>query len=159
MFSFFKKKKNSGLKAPIDGKCIDIESIEDEVFSKKMMGDGVAIDSTGDILVAPADGKITFIAETKHAFSMTMDNGMELLIHCGLDTVNFKGEGFEVLVELEKRVSCGTPIIKVDRKFFEGKKVSLVTPMVILNYQEYKLSPCNLNLDSKAGKTDVLKYE
>lgn len=104
MFKMFKKKS---IKSPISGKVIELSKIQDGVFSQKIMGEGVAIDSTGDIVYAPINGKIVVVAETKHAFVIELENGMELLIHVGLDTVNLKGEGFEVLVSMGEQVKGG----------------------------------------------------
>ena len=97
MFNFLKK---NNLVAPVNGKIIPIEEVPDPVFAQKMMGEGIAIIPKDSSFVAPADGTITLISETKHAFGMTLDNGMELLVHIGLETVNLKGEGFNTLVEV-----------------------------------------------------------
>ena len=78
-----------------------------------MAGDGIAIDTTGDTIVAPADGELTLVFKTKHAFALTLENGVELLVHIGIETVGLEGEGFEQLVEQGTKVKAGTPIIKI----------------------------------------------
>ena len=75
---------------PITGKTIDLSKVPDKVFAEKLVGDGIAINPTGDIIVAPADGELTLVFETLHAFAITLSNGAELLIHIGLDTVSLK---------------------------------------------------------------------
>ena len=101
MFSFIKKKeKGLELKAYLSGKTIGIEEVKDDVFSSKMMGDGIAIIPTTDLVKAPADGKIVVVMkESKHAVGIKFENGVEALIHVGIDTVSMKGEGFELFVE------------------------------------------------------------
>ena len=133
MFGFLKKSQGSGTDgfvAPVTGKCISIEDVADAVFSSKMMGDGFAIVPTGDTVVAPADGEIVMIPESKHAFGMKTKDGVELLVHIGLDTVNLNGQGFEVLTKQGSRVKAGTPVIRFDRSFMEGKGIDLTTMLV-----------------------------
>ncbi|MGL5315277.1 MAG: PTS sugar transporter subunit IIA, partial [Peptostreptococcaceae bacterium] len=88
MFNIFKK--NMSLKAPISGKVIDLGEVPDDAFAQRMIGDGIAIDTTGDVVVAPCDGVIEFIMDTKHAFAMSTDKGLELLVHVGINTVDLK---------------------------------------------------------------------
>ncbi len=81
--------------SPIEGKILPITDVPDEVFSQKMMGDGFAIEPKNGTVVSPVDGVITTVFPTKHAIGITAENGLELLIHFGIDTVNLKGEGLE----------------------------------------------------------------
>lgn len=104
MFGFFKKKTDPAVYAPVKGKCIDITEVNDEGFSSKIMGDGVAVIPEESVIKAPADGKLTMIFETGHAFGMEVDNGLELLLHIGIDTVNEKGNGFKILKKIRR---CG----------------------------------------------------
>jgi PTS system D-glucosamine-specific IIA component/PTS system glucose-specific IIA component len=135
MFKFFNKKQKSDLKliAPATGKAIDLSEVPDPVFAQKMVGDGVAIDVTGDTIVAPADGTLTLVFKTKHAFALTLNNGIELLVHIGLDTVSLDGEGFEQLAQEGTFVKAGTPIIKINRDFILEKGFSLITPVLVTN--------------------------
>ena len=89
----------NALVAPVSGKIIPLSEVPDPVFAEKLAGDGMAIIAEGDTIVAPADGEVTLIFKTKHAFAMTLENGLELLVHIGLETVSLDGEGFEQLVE------------------------------------------------------------
>ena len=133
MFGLFKKNQDSAegtVAAPVTGKCIAIDQVADAVFSSKMMGDGFAIVPTGDTVVAPMDGEIVMIPESKHAFGMQTKDGIELLVHIGLDTVNLNGQGFEVLAKQGSRVKGGTPVIRFDRSFMEGQGIDLATMLV-----------------------------
>ncbi|HHY0059797.1 PTS glucose transporter subunit IIA [Clostridioides difficile] len=133
--------------------------MQDGVFSQKIMGEGVAIDSTGDIVYAPINGKIVVVAETKHAFVIELENGMELLIHVGLDTVNLKGEGFEVLVSMGEQVKEGTPMLKINRPLIESKGISLITPVTITNHSEYNMNTCNVGNSVEGGKDTVIEFK
>lgn len=157
MFGLFKKELK--LIAPATGKTIDLSQVPDQVFAEKMAGDGVAIEVTGDTIVAPADGEVTLIFKTKHAFAMTLENGLELLIHIGLETVSLDGEGFEQLVEQGTKVKAGTPLIKINRELILSKRLSLATPVLITNVDATKsITPVESG-DAVAGKTVVVNFE
>ncbi|MGX9755418.1 PTS sugar transporter subunit IIA [Clostridioides difficile] len=156
MFKMFKKKS---IKSPISGKVIELSKIPDSVFSQKLMGEGVAIDSTGDIVYAPANGKVAVVAETKHAFVIELENGMELLIHVGLDTVNLKGEGFEALVSVGDQVKEGAPMLKIDRSLIESNGISLITPVTITNHSEYNMNTYNVGNNVEGGKDTVIEFK
>lgn len=169
MFGFFKKKKKDEtttenrsndlkLVAPITGKSIPLSEVPDPVFAQKMAGDGLAINPTGDVAVAPADGELTLVFNTKHAFALTTDNGAELLVHIGLETVSLNGEGFEQLVEQGTRVKAGTPIIKFDREFIKSKGLPIVTPVLITNPDAFTSIKAIENVDTVAGETSVIEY-
>jgi len=161
MFGLFKKnKKEESLNfvAPVSGKAVDLSEVPDPVFAQKMAGDGLGIDSTGDIIVAPCDGELTLVFKTKHAFAMTLDNGIEVLVHIGIETVSLNGEGFEQLAEQGTRVKAGTPIIKIDREFIKNKGLSLVTPVLITNPDTVKSLDVKTGMDVVAGETVVLEY-
>lgn len=161
MFGFFKKnKKNNATKlvAPVNGKVIDLSEVPDPVFAQKMAGDGVGILANGDTVVAPADGEISLIFKTKHAFAMTLENGIELLVHIGIETVSLNGEGFEQLIEQGTKVKAGTPVIKIDRAFIESKGLSLATPVLITNPDNTKSIEAKTGIDAVAGETTVIEY-
>lgn len=158
MFKFFGKKQKSDftLLTPADGKAIDLSKVPDPVFAQKIAGDGVAIDVTGDIIVAPADGIISLIFKTKHAFAMTLDNGIELLIHIGIDTVSLNGEGFEKLIEEGASVKAGTPIIKINRDYIKEKGLSLISPVLVTNPDVVSEVVLFVDKDVIAGKDEVV---
>lgn len=141
LFNRKKKKKitDNKLYAPVAGTMIDIAKVSDQVFSTKMMGDGVAFVFDGDTVCAPCDGKLTLVANTGHAFGMKMDNGTEVLVHVGMDTVNLGGKGLDALIAAGVKVKKGTPIIRIDREFMKYRDVDLTTPMVITNSSDYEI--------------------
>jgi glucose-specific phosphotransferase system IIA component len=142
MFGFFKK--SFKLIAPIDGKILDISEVPDQVFAQKMAGDGVAIDTTGDIVVAPADGNLSMIFKTNHAFGITLSNGAEILVHIGLDTVALEGAGFERIAQEGQDVKAGDVIIKLNRDEIISKGYSLLTPVLITNPDNFKELEMNI---------------
>ncbi|MCR4943344.1 MAG: PTS glucose transporter subunit IIA [Clostridium sp.] len=164
MFGFFKKKNKkevateSKLVAAVSGKVLPLSEVPDPVFAQKMAGDGVAIDPNGDVVVAPADGELSLVFNTKHAFAMTLDNGAELLVHIGVDTVSLEGQGFEQLAEAGTKVKAGTPIIKIDREFIKSKGLSLMTPVLITNPDSFEIKAIE-NIDGVAGETKILEFK
>lgn len=152
-------KRNFKLVAPVSGKVIDLAAVPDEIFADKMVGDGIAIDSTDDTVVAPADGEINLIFKTNHAFAMMLDNEVEILVHIGLDTITLGGEGFKRLAEEGQKVRAGEPILKVDRDFIQSRSCSLVTPVIITNHDIVNFTSVNIGSDVKAGEDVVLEYK
>lgn len=132
MFGFFKKKEVEII-SPLQGEVIDISQVEDQVFSQKMLGDGVAIKPTSDLVVAPCDGKIMQVFPTNHAIGIQSKDGLEILIHIGLDTVELKGQGFTRMIEEGDKVKAGDPLVKLDLDFLAEHAKSVVTPVVITN--------------------------
>ncbi|WP_091614470.1 glucose-specific PTS transporter subunit IIBC [Marinococcus luteus] len=127
--------------SPATGRLIRIDEVEDEVFSGKMMGDGFAIVPEEGTFHAPADGTITTVFPTKHAVGMQTDEGTEILIHIGLDTVNMKGEGFEVFVTENDKVKQGDILVKADLGKIRQEAASTTTPVVFTNLdKEYTVS-------------------
>lgn len=157
MLDIFKKKFE--LIAPIDGTVLELSKVPDQVFAQKMAGDGLAIDSTGDVITAPASGILTLIFRTNHAFGITLNNGIELLVHIGIDTVELEGEGFERVAEQGAAVKVGDPIIKINRDFITSKGYSLITPVLITNVD--KLGTIDAPTEKKvtAGKDVVASYK
>lgn len=141
MFNFFRKStfNNNQLVAIVSGKSMSLENVPDPVFAEKMMGNGIAFDPEGDVIKAPANGEIIMIANTLHAIGMKLDNGMEILIHIGLDTVNLKGKGFKKIVNLNDHVKTGQSLISFDRCFMEENNINLITPLIIVNDNDYDL--------------------
>ncbi|WAH35628.1 PTS sugar transporter subunit IIA [Alicyclobacillus dauci] len=119
--------------APVDGEVVPLEDVEDPMFSQKMLGDGLAVRPTSDTIVAPVSGTLTQIFPTGHAAGITTRQGIEVLIHVGIDTVELKGEGFTKLVEQGAQVEAGTPLIRLDLDKLGKTAKSLVTPVIITN--------------------------
>ncbi len=132
------KSANISILAPLSGEIVPIEEVPDVVFAEKIVGDGIAIKPSGDVMVAPCAGTIGKIFETNHAFSMESDDGLELFVHFGLDTVNLEGEGFTRIAKEGQRVKAGEPIIGFDLALLTEKAPSVITPVVISNMDEVK---------------------
>ncbi len=153
MFGFFKKKDTPfRVAAYVDGKCIAITDVLDDVFSKKMMGDGFAIIPENDVIVSPIDGEIVTIFPTKHAIGLQSANGVEIILHIGIDTVNLNGEGFQVLVKDKAKVKIGQPIVKIDKDFIKEKGYDLTTMLVFTNGYDKEINLSYFNEDVKAGQ-------
>lgn len=144
------KKKNSEIYAPVIGKCISLENVPDDVFANKLLGDGVAFDFEGDTIYSPCDGEVILIASTKHALGIKAKNGMEMILHVGLDTVNLNGEGIQLYVKKHAKVKAKDILMKLDRAFMNEKKVNLITPLVITNADDY-----DLTVQSNKEKVDL----
>ncbi|KKI88744.1 PTS glucose transporter subunit IIA [Bacillus sp. SA1-12] len=119
--------------APLTGKLINIEEVPDPVFSQKLMGEGMAIEPTEGIVVAPIEGQVIQVFHTKHAIGLRSQTGMELLIHIGLETVSMNGEGFEVHVKEGQKVKVGDPLITANLELIKEKAASTITPIIITN--------------------------
>lgn len=137
MFGLFKKNVIR-LLAPLSGKAVPLESVPDEVFSQKLVGDGIAIEPTDGLLLSPCNGRILKIFPTNHAVIISSEEGIEILIHLGLDTVELKGEGFERLAEDESIVKTGDPIIRMDMERIHALGKRVITPIIILNKDKAK---------------------
>lgn len=136
------------VRAPLEGRVVALSEVPDPVFGGGVMGPGVAIEPTGDTVYSPGPGRVEAAQPTGHAFGLVLDGGLELLIHVGIDTVNLKGEGFTVKVQNGDRVEIGTPLVTFDRAVIEKAGYPLVTPVVVLNADDFgEVSP--------AGEGDV----
>ena len=124
--------------APLSGSVMALEDVSDPVFSSGAVGKGAGLTPTGDIVVtAPADGTVVVAPASGHAFGINLDNGIELLIHVGLDTVNLEGKGFDVKVEQGDRVTAGQELVRVDRTVIEEAGYPLTTPVLITNTAKF----------------------
>lgn len=131
--------KTTTINAPLAGKVSSISEAPDEIFAQKMMGDGIVVFPSENILVAPIDGSITMIFPTKHALGIKSDDGVELLIHVGLDTVKLEGKPFELLVSEGQKVKQGEKLMKIDFKMIEEAGCPTATPMVITSQNQFEI--------------------
>lgn len=152
------KKKNKELYAFISGEQILLEDVKDEVFSKKVMGEGVAILANNEVLCAPCDGKVSLIAPSKHAIAIESKDGMQILLHIGLDSASYSDSLFTVEVKLGDSVSVGDSLITIDQNYLKTVD-ELVIPMVILeNPNNYQLN-IQKNNAVVGGKHVIITYE
>ncbi|NMB07181.1 MAG: PTS glucose transporter subunit IIA [Tissierellia bacterium] len=133
MLNFFKKNKPIEILSPMTGKIIPLDEINDKGFSEKNLGDGIAIELTDGKVIAPFDGEITSTYKANHCLVIRSKEGIELLIHIGLDTIKLKGEGFTQHVSLMDKVEKGDVILEADLEFLKEKGKSLVSPVIINN--------------------------
>lgn len=125
-------------------------------FSKKMLGDGFAVIPSDGNFYAPCSGTITLFHKANHAFGITTEDGLEVLVHVGLDTVELGGEGFTPILSEGQKVQAGDLILKTNLKLLEDRGLKTVTPVTIVNFQDYSISDINYKADFK---TPVLQYE
>lgn len=128
---------NEVIYSPMDGIKVNLSDVDDAAFSEGLLGDGIAIDPVDKMLIAPFDGTITTLFPTKHAIGITSDNGLEVLIHIGLNTVQLEGEGFTNFVEQGDKIQQGDKLLEIDIDGIKGKGYSLVTPIVVTNSKDY----------------------
>lgn len=147
------------LNACISGSLIDMSEVQDEMFSHKMMGDGVAIEPTGDTVVAPADSEVTMVMEESlHAIGLRLDNGAELLIHVGIDTVKLQGRGFQLLTEQGARVKAGDPLIKFDPQVIQEAGYQTTVIMAVTNSGDYPQMKKQPDQSVVAAETPILTF-
>lgn len=132
------------LSAPLTGPVLALGNVPDEVFASGAMGDGIAIDPLNDCLHAPCDGVIIHVARTGHALTLRADNGAEILMHIGIDTVELNGEGFALLVKEGTRVSQGQALVQFDLDRIARQCKSLVSLIILTNSDRFELTPCPL---------------
>jgi glucose-specific phosphotransferase system IIA component len=130
MFGLFKSRQKKIL-SPVDGEIVDISSVPDEVFSQKMVGDGVAVRPENGLFCAPIDGIVAKIFATNHAFTVRGEKSLEVMVHIGLETVALEGRGFERLVSEGDRVKAGDPVIRADLDYISKHALERITPIVI----------------------------
>ncbi len=131
------KMKDEVLGACLTGKMLLMNEVEDEAFAGRMLGDGVAIEPTVGELVAPADGEITMVFDTKHAIAMTTTDGAEILMHIGIDTVKLEGQYFETCVNDGDQVKKGQTLIKFDIPAIKAAGYKVTTPCIVTNWEDY----------------------
>ncbi|WP_323154196.1 phosphoenolpyruvate--protein phosphotransferase [Pseudomonas alvandae] len=132
------------LSAPLSGPVLTLANVPDAVFASGAMGDGIAIDPLNDTLYAPCDGEVIHVARTGHAVTLRADNGAELLLHLGLDTVELQGDGFSILVKEGARVSNGQALLRYDLDNVAQRCKSLVSLLVITNGEHFQARPITL---------------
>ena len=147
--------RSAAIAAPFSGKLVPLSDVPDETFASGVLGEGIAIEPSDGLFCSPVDGTVETIAETKHAIGFAADNGLEILVHVGLETVSLKGEGFEVLVKEGDRVKVGQPVAKVDLALIRERGLKTITSIVLTGGAD-DLELHSADGMAEAGKTQVL---
>jgi glucose-specific phosphotransferase system IIA component len=158
--SFFHKSKESGkvILAPQTGKIVPLSEVPDPVFSGKVLGDGAAILPAENKVFAPISGTIVQVADTLHAVCIESEDGLDILLHLGLDTVKLKGKGFRCHVRSGQHVAAGDLLMEMDLDYIQRAGYPVVTPCIITNLDAVKKVSAASG-DAVAGKTILIKYE
>lgn len=162
MLNLFKKKQkeNKVLYSMANGKSVAIEEVPDEVFSTKMMGEGIAVIPDDGKIYAPCNGKISMVMDnTKHALGIETNDGLELLIHVGLDTVNLMGEGFTTHVSAGDSVETGELLISYDKADFTAKGINDITMLVIVEPGDHEMLKYNTNEIVHIVESPLIEYK
>ena len=135
---FFRRKEEKFV-SPMEGTLIRLEDVPDAVFSEKMMGDGFAVELTGGCITAPVSGVLESAFPTGHAFGIRTREGMEVLLHIGLDTVQLKGRGFEVQVRQGEKITQGALLAKVDLNYIKSAGKSVISPVIFTSGEQIEI--------------------
>lgn len=154
---FSKKEKIVEFKAPVSGETVDLTLVPDPVFAGKMVGDGIAFQPKEGTLFAPVSGEIVQVFPTRHAIGLRTREGLEVLMHIGIDTVELKGEGFKSFIEQNQWVTAGDKVMEFDLDVIEKYGKSTITPLIITNMKKVKTLKCYHGKVTK--KTTVMKVQ
>lgn len=158
--NLFNKNKNKVFYAFADGVSVDLSDVNDEVFSQKMMGEGIAIKPSKGEIYSPCNGVIvTIMKESKHAIGIRTEDGMELLIHVGIDTVALNGEGFEVHCEEGKVIKKGDFLLSFDRNFIKEKGLDDITMLVISEPNNHEIINFHVGENMKAKESFLIEFK
>lgn len=164
MFGFFKKNKEEKLNLPQlvavqNGQVVKVETLPDPVFAEKMLGDGFAILPNNDgTVVSPIDATVEEVQDTLHAYCLHTADGLDILVHIGINTVSLNGEGFTPKVKKGDKVKAGDVLAKVDLDFIKSKGLPTYTVVLITNIDDVKSFDINTDTDVVSGETIVLNY-
>jgi PTS system glucose-specific IIA component len=149
VFGFLKRKIRE-VYAPADGQVVALESVKDDVFSQKMVGDGVAVNPMSNDFTAPIEGVVSKIFPTNHAYSIKSDKDLEVMVHIGLDTVALDGQGFKRIANEGDSVQAGDVIIEADLAYIRQQGKDVMTPVIIMEESDVKEIDKKMNI-VKAG--------
>ena len=158
MFGFKKKTKTVELVSPVNGKMILLKDVPDKVFASEMMGPGVAFITNDGKVYSPCDGELATVFPTKHALGLKANNGAEILLHFGLDTVELEGEGFTLFKEAGEKIQKGDLLLDVDIDKVQNKGYKIDMPMIITNSSEYSVNISEL-ADVTANQEIVMSLD
>jgi len=148
-------KKISPIIAPVSGKLVTLDNVPDQVFSEKILGDGIAIIPEDGKISSPVNGEIISVSDTLHAYTIHSEDGLDILVHIGLDTVSLKGKGFKAFVKSGDKVKIGDPIAEVDLSVLKKHNLNPVTPVIICDAPDNTRIDISGEINVTAGKTPV----
>lgn len=151
------QKKKSQLKAVANGRSIPLTEVPDDAFSSEILGKGFAIEPTDGTVYSPINGRLISISDTRHAYTVFSDDGLDLLIHIGIDSVTLKGDGFVSLRQAGDRISAGDALAKVSLELLKAHEIPTVIPVVVTNPERL----CDVDFtfgEVTGGESPVMHY-
>ena len=149
---FEKNAKTISLKAVEDGRTIPMDEVNDQTFAQELLGPGIAIVPSNGTVVSPLNGTIATVMDTKHAVCIQGEDGLELIVHAGLDTVELNGKYYQTYKEIGDQVKAGDVLLEFDLEEITKAGYDVTTPIVITNLGDYKITKCLTGQQVKAGK-------
>lgn len=149
---FEKNAKTISLKAVEDGRTIPMDEVNDQTFAQELLGPGIAIVPSNGTVVSPINGTIATVMDTKHAVCIQGEDGLELIVHAGLDTVELNGQYYQTYKEIGDQVKAGDVLLEFDLEEITKAGYDVTTPIVITNLGDYKITKCLTGQQVKAGE-------
>ena len=149
---FERNAKIISLKAVEDGRTIPMDEVNDQTFAQELLGPGIAIVPSNGTVVSPIDGTIATVMDTKHAVCIQGEDGLELIVHAGLDTVELNGKYYQTYKEIGDQVKAGDVLLEFDLEEIAKAGYDVTTPIVITNLVDYKITKCLTGQQVKAGE-------
>lgn len=149
---FKKNAKTISLKAVEDGRTIPMDEVNDQTFAQELLGPGIAIVPSNGTVVSPINGTIATVMDTKHAVCIQGEDGLELIVHAGLDTVELNGKYYQTYKEIGDQVKAGDVLLEFDLEEITKAGYDVTTPIVITNLGDYKITKCLTGQQVKAGE-------
>ena len=149
---FEKNAKTISLKAVEDGRTIPMDEVNDQTFAQELLGPGIAIVPSNGTVVSPINGTIATVMDTKHAVCIQGEDGLELIVHAGLDTVELNGKYYQTYKEIGDQVKAGDVLLEFDLEEITKAGYDVTTPIVITNLRDYKITKCLTGQQVKAGE-------
>ena len=149
---FEKNAKTISLKAVEDGRTIPMDEVNDQTFAQELLGPGIAIVPSNGTVVSPINGTIATVMDTKHAVCIQGEDGLELIVHAGLDTVELNGKYYQTYKEIGDQVKAGDVLLEFDLEEITKAGYDVTTPIVITNLGDYNITKCLTGQQVKAGE-------
>lgn len=149
----FTSNKSNQIYAPVSGKIINLHDVPDKAFSNKLIGDGLAIEVSTNCIYAPCQGKINIIASTKHAFGILTPDGIEILVHIGIQLLKPNAGNYNYQIKVGDYVDVGTPIVILSDELLKKYNYKIITPIVICNHHNHPIKTITTASTIKTGQT------